>query len=150
MDIKRSVRCEVLLASVVQLEVAMVEGLYSSENYAAAKVMLDVAELRHQALASNVANVQTPGYQRVDLDPTFASRLSEAVARRDFSRVDLDPSSMLAADTQTPAVRPDGNNVNLEHEMRQLNRNAVNYEFLTGAVSSSLRHLRVAVTGRTA
>ena len=39
----------------------MIESLFSSKNYQASKKLLDAATLRHEALATNLANVETPG-----------------------------------------------------------------------------------------
>ena len=38
----------------------MIEGLFNQPNYVAAKKLLDVTALRHEALASNIANASTP------------------------------------------------------------------------------------------
>jgi flagellar basal-body rod protein FlgB len=50
----------------------MIEALFSDSNYLAAKRMLDVTVLRHEAIASNLANVETPNYKRLDVSPSFA------------------------------------------------------------------------------
>jgi len=127
----------------------MVESLFARENYAAAAHLLDVAALRQQALSANLANAQTPGYQRVDLDPSFRATMAQAMERGRFDPQASNMQPTLAVDTSSPALRPDGNNVALEHELMELNRNALDHEFLTSYVSSSLRHLRTAITGRT-
>jgi flagellar basal-body rod protein FlgB len=49
----------------------MVASLFSSDNYTAVKKMMDVSAIRHAAIASNLANVSTPGYNRVDLSRSF-------------------------------------------------------------------------------
>ena len=54
----------------------MIEALFSNQNYAAAKQLLDVANLRSTALASNIANVETPGYKRVDLPASFSAEFA--------------------------------------------------------------------------
>ena len=60
---------------------AMIDALFGDSNYVAAKKMLDVNVLRHEAIASNIANVETPNYKRLDVAPSFESQLSQAVAR---------------------------------------------------------------------
>ena len=126
----------------------MVEALFAHENYTAAVHLLDAATMRHQALASNIANTQTPGYQRVDLDPSFRATMAQAMERNQLDPTAKSQQPTLAIDTSSPAVRPDGNNVTLEHELMELQRNALDHEFLTGVVSGSLKHLRTAITGR--
>lgn len=125
----------------------MIEHLLARENYELAKKLLDAAALRHEALASNLANIETPGFKRVDLAPDFAGRLADYAARPDAVELErIQPK--LAEDHVTRAVRPDGNNVQLDRELIELNRNALEYEFLTQYASDSLRRLRTAITGR--
>jgi flagellar basal-body rod protein FlgB len=54
----------------------------------------------------------------------------------------------LVDDTTSKAVRPDGNNVEIEKELMLLGRNSTEYNFLTQVVSTDIRNLRTAITGR--
>ena len=54
----------------------MIDGLFASANYQGVKKMLDATVLRQEAIASNLANIETPNYKRVDVSPAFASELS--------------------------------------------------------------------------
>lgn len=67
---------------------------------------LDVATERQTLIASNMANVDTPGYKTQDLD--FSKALSDAEAGLDPGLARHDVNGLLA--------RPDGNNVNLDRE----------------------------------
>jgi len=58
----------------------MIDALFNQPNYLAAKKMLDVTVLRHEAIASNLANVEVPNYKRLDVSPSFESQLAQAVA----------------------------------------------------------------------
>ena len=103
----------------------MIEGLFNQTSYVAAKKMLDVTALRHEAIASNLANLETPHYKRVDLAPTFAAELRQALASPDPERLaDLQPQ--LAVDPAAVATRKDGNTVQLETELLKLNQNFSN------------------------
>ena len=46
----------------------MIEALFESKNYQASKKLMDMTVLRQEAIAANLANAQTPGYKRVDVD----------------------------------------------------------------------------------
>ena len=128
------------------LQTSVIEGLLQTENYALSKQLLDVADLRHRALTANLANVETPGYKRVDLPADFAQQLQKTV---DSGKIDLRQMNLrLVEDGSAAAVRPDGNNVTLDQEMLEINRNALEYQFLTEYVSSSITRLRTAITGR--
>lgn len=126
----------------------MVDPIFQSENYQLARKLLDASVLRQNAIASNIANVETPGYRRIDVAPDFATQLR---ARMDAgespaSLASLNPT--LAEDRHARTVRPDGNSVEIEREMLEMNRNTVEYDYLTEVVSRNIKQLRLAITGR--
>jgi len=125
----------------------MIDALFTDSGYVAAKKMLDVTLLRHQAIASNLANVETPNYKRLDVAPSFEAQLRQAVAGQNPAEIaGLQPS--LAVDTGAISGRADGNTVQLETEMLKLNENMVENTLETQLVSSSLAKLRLAITGK--
>ena len=125
----------------------VLDNLYSQENYLISKKLLDATHLRHEVLSNNLANVETPGFKRRDLPEAFSVELRRAVDRKDFRRVKgLLPRSM--EDRQAKPVRMDGNTVQLDEEMVKVNRNALNYEYLSGAVGGSIKELNTAIRGR--
>jgi flagellar basal-body rod protein FlgB len=125
----------------------MIDALFGDSNYVAAKKMLDVNVLRHEAIASNIANVETPNYKRLDVAPSFESQLSEAVASRDAAQITgVQPE--LAVDAQANSGRSDGNTVQLETEMLKLNQNMVEHSLETQLVSAALIKMRLAITGK--
>lgn len=124
----------------------MIEALFSQPDYLAAKKNLDAAVLRQDAIASNIANLETPGYKRVDLAPSFQQELEHASSSGNLQSLDsLKPT--LAVDTTAPAVSPDGNTVNLEKELMQMNQNALTHSYETQLVSNLLARMRLAITG---
>jgi flagellar basal-body rod protein FlgB len=125
----------------------MIDALFGDSNYVASKKLLDVNVLRHEAIASNIANVETPNYKRLDVSPSFESQLSEAVASRDAAQItSLQPE--LAVDSQAISGRSDGNTVQLETEMLKLNQNMVEHSLETQLVSAALMKMRLAITGK--
>lgn len=123
----------------------MIDGLFSNTNYLASKRMLDITQLRHEALASNIANVETPGYKRVDLPNDFAK---EFAAHLKAGKLDQLDTPSLATDSQTTSQRLDGNNVEIDKELTHMSSNTLQYDTLTEFVSASLKQLKVAITGR--
>ena len=118
------------------------------DTYALARKLLDVSSLRQEAIGSNIANAETPGYRRIDVAPDFASQLkSQILAGQPISSVDSQGPT-LAEDTQARTVRPDGNSVDIEHELLAMNKNSVEYEFLTDVISSNIKQLKIAITGQ--
>jgi len=130
----------------------MIEPVANNANYQLARKLLDASVLRHEAIASNIANVETPGYRRVDLAPDFQTTLRSQFARGTppsaASISALRPS--LAEDSSVRAVRADGNSVELETELLAMGRNRVEHDFLTDLVSSNIKQLRLAISGRVA
>jgi flagellar basal-body rod protein FlgB len=125
----------------------MINALFTDSDYVAAKKMLDVSALRHQAIASNLANVETPNYKRLDVAPSFEAQLRQAVAGQNPAEIaSLQPS--LAVDMNAISGRADGNTVQLESEMLKLNQNTVENALETQLVSSSLARMRLAITGK--
>lgn len=126
----------------------MLESLFASSNYQAAKVMMDAAAIRHQALAGNLANVETPGYKRVDIDPSFKAALNESVRAGDVRALQQLGTPQISEVEGLKAVRADGNNVTLDRELMYINQNALEYSAMGQFVSSSLDRLKMAITGR--
>ncbi len=127
----------------------MIEALFNQPNYQATKKLLDVSVLRHEALASNLANLETPGYKRLDVAPAFEAELRQAVGTQDPSMIaTLRPR--LEVDTAAKSSGRDGNTVQLESELMKLNQNSLEHTLETQLVSSSLLKLRYAITGRAA
>ena len=125
----------------------MIEALFNQPEMLAAQKTLDAVALRQEALASNVANAETPGYKRIDLSTNFQSDLARACASGDSQQIsDLQPA--LAPDATATTTSPDGNNVNLENEMLQMNQNTLLHTLETQIVSYQLSKMRMAVTGK--
>ncbi|MBY0228235.1 MAG: flagellar basal body rod protein FlgB [Gemmataceae bacterium] len=104
--------------------------------------MLDASSLRHRVISQNIANANTPGYQRQEV--AFEEALS-ATLRDGGDAGNVRPQAVQAG---SAALRPDGNGVTLEQEMTDLNKNALLHNAATQLLSSQLAMLRSAITGR--
>ncbi|MDP2136334.1 MAG: flagellar basal body rod protein FlgB [Candidatus Didemnitutus sp.] len=125
----------------------MVNPIFQSDNYQIARKLLDATALRQEAIAANIANAETPGYRRMDINPDFTEQLKASANLGDLNRsAQLRPN--LVEDTHARTVRPDGNTVEIEHELLAMNRNSVEFEFLTEVVSRNIKQLKMAITGR--
>jgi len=125
----------------------MIEGLFNQTSFVAAKKMLDVTAMRHEAIAGNLANIETPQYKRVDVAPSFINELQQAVAASDIRQIGAIAPS-LAVDTTAVASLKDGNSVQLESELLKLNQNFMEYQLETQLVTGTMLKLRLAITGR--
>ena len=125
----------------------MIEQLFSGANYLATKQLLDVATLRHEALAANLSNIETPGYKRVDLPKEFAQEFAAHVRAGSESPA---PTPKIVEDRGATARRKDGNTVQLDKELLAMTKNEAEYDMLTEFVSGSIKQLKLAITGRSA
>jgi len=126
----------------------MIDPIFHSDNYQLARKLLDAAALRSEAIASNIANAETPGYRRLDVSADFAEQLK---ARTQAGELAGDSDTLRPSLVQDPyarTVRPDGNSVDIENELLAMNKNSVEYEFLTDVVSGNIKQLKMAITGR--
>jgi flagellar basal-body rod protein FlgB len=125
----------------------MIDALFNQPGYLGTKRMLDATVARHDAIAANIANAETPRYRRVDLAPSFRSELQSALASQDTARLrSLRPQ--IAADTRALPINRDGNTVDLEHEVAELGQNTLEYTVQARMVTASLAKLRMAITGK--
>lgn len=99
------------------------------------------AGLRQTALSNNIANANTPGYQRQDVD--FESALQSAMA-------DGQNPDGLQFSVQTDAsapMQPDGNSVDVDTESAKLAENGLDYESLITVAKARLDILQSAMGG---
>lgn len=107
---------------------------------AALSLGLEAASRRHEAIAANIANAATEGYTPVRL--AFDAHLAEArQSLRDRGSVDPFALAGVRMELQ-PVLDADGQAapVQLDVEMAELARNAVQYQALTQGLS---RHLSI-------
>jgi len=111
---------------------------------------LDGAWARQEVLANNVANAETPGYKRLELD--FRSYLERAVAgspsltRTDPRHLSGKYRTSMSIEQDPSSVSPDGNSVDIDKEMAEVSTNALYYQAVSSQLSSYLALLRKAVT----
>ncbi len=126
----------------------MVDPIFQSDNYLLARKLLDASMVRQQAIASNIANAETPGYHRVDVAQDFAQQLRAQLNSGQLSSQSASLQPHLADDPAARSVRPDGNSVDIENELLAMNRNAVEHQYLTEIISQNIKQLKMAITGR--
>jgi len=125
----------------------MIDQILERENYVLAKKMLDVSQARHEAISGNLANAETPGYKRVDIKANFPDELKKLAESNDLESISK-LQTRLETDLNSPIVRPDGNNVQLDSELLKMSENAMQYEFLTQYTANSMKRIKTAITGR--
>jgi flagellar basal-body rod protein FlgB len=117
----------------------------TSSNFDLMARLLDVASLRHKVIAQNVANVNTPGYHQLDVsfEDSFARALSQ-----DGESAALGTVKPAIVEGVGGAERADGNNVDIDVEMAQLEKNTLLYRTFMQLLASDIATRRTAITGQ--
>ena len=100
------------------------------------------AAQRHEALAANLANATTPGYQRVDVD--FQSALRGALSSDD-TRAALERTSFSAERDAAAVARADGNSVDADAESAKLAANALEQQAAVSVMKARTAIIRSAL-----
>ena len=94
---------------------------------------MNLLSARQKLVASNIANVDTPGYKTKDIDFQFEflSQLGDA-----------QPNVVEAPGLQ---VKNDGNNVSLDREARLLAENALRFNLASSLMKTQLKLINAAI-----
>ena len=106
---------------------------------------------RREAIAQNIANIDTPNYQRKRVD--FESELRQSTQKRSEvlgvthkSHIPISPSGTglrgPEGSQELVSSRRDGNNVDIDQEMVELAETQMRYNAATNALSTKLQTLR--------
>ena len=108
----------------------------------------DASWLRNDAISNNIANVDTPGYKRQDVN--FEIQLEKAIKSNRYRTIDekvaniklnrLNP--MTYRDHSGFSYRPDGNNVDIDTENVELASNQIRYQGLTASITQEFANLQ--------
>lgn len=126
----------------------MIDPVFQSGTMFMAQKLLDEAALRQEAIAANIANAETPGYKRVDVSSDFEARLKSLMSSGQPAAAAERLQPVLAEDASARSIRPDGNSVEIDKELVAMNKNAVNYNYLTAVVSNNIKCLKIAISGQ--
>ena len=108
----------------------------------------DASWIRNEAIANNIANVDTPGYKRQDVN--FEEQLRKAMKNSRYTSIDervanvdlerLNPITY--RDHSTLSYRLDGNNVDIDTENVGLASNQIRYQGLTDSITKHFQGLQ--------
>ncbi len=113
------------------------------------------ASHRHDVISNNIANANTPNYQRQEVD--FLTSLRREMGRKQTTSLHLthpghhsEPATGLGPHASLPpgglVMRNDGNSVDIEDEMVELAKNSLYYNAVSRQLQSHLSRLRTAIT----
>lgn len=105
--------------------------------------LLDVSAMRQSVIAQNIANVNTPGYHRLDVE--FESQFQEQLKTGSYQSVSGVQPKLQQLDGLPE--RADRNNINIDLELGELNRNAMLYRTWLQLLGSRMQTMRAAISG---
>lgn len=101
------------------------------------------ASQRHDALAANIANATTPGYQRVDVD--FHGALNAALGSSDARDAVQRAGFSTQVDSSVGATQADGNSIDIDAESAKLAANALDQEAAVSVAKTRIMIMRSAM-----
>lgn len=113
---------------------------------------LDASSLRQKVLSNNVANIETPGFKRSDVD--FKKALENALNTKDSLSLKLTSQKHIAGVnkgleelivTDPSSLHNNGNNVNIDREMTNVAENGIYYNSLTRTASMQIGIMRLLI-----
>jgi flagellar basal-body rod protein FlgB len=128
------------------------ETVFGSKGWGEARRALDAGALRQRVIASNLANVATPGYQAKEV--VFEELLTGESTRLQMERTQ--PGHLAAqatAGSAAPQVIMRGgdldasgvNDVSVEREMTELTENTIHFQALSQFLANKYRAIRDAI-----
>jgi len=118
---------------------AVTTGVFSDLASSAVYEAMQGLWAEQQAVANNVANVNTPGYKAQDVN--FESSLAQAVSNGDPTQMQITTSTSDAPGDQT------GNNVSLSSEMVEEEKAGMQFQTMVDAMNAKFQLLSVAING---
>jgi flagellar basal-body rod protein FlgB len=125
-------------------------SMIDDPSYLAAKAALDGLSMRQQVTSRNIANVDTPGYQAQTVN--FESAIKQAMEKTDKTDLTLTNAMHIPLESTTNTVmltnqsggteRADGNDVDIDNELTQMNETAIRYQAITQMVSLKFALIR--------
>jgi flagellar basal-body rod protein FlgB len=96
--------------------------------------------MRQEVLANNLANAETPGFKRSDVD--FHTALAQAMQTGDPASIE---NASFSAQQDNNTLRADGNGVDIDVESANMAKNGLEYEALVTVAKARLSILRSAM-----
>jgi flagellar basal-body rod protein FlgB len=112
-------------------------------SHVALERALSGASLRQQTLAGNLANANTPGYRRQDVDFHGALQAAMTGGSRAVERVGFSAQTDAAAGV----LRPDGGTVDPDREAALMAENGLTSDAIASVLRSRSQILRTAIGG---
>lgn len=108
--------------------------------------MINFSALKQKVIANNIANVNTPGYQRLEVN--FDRKLEEAIKTNE-SINDIKVQVDVTKDKSSNTIRrKDGNSVDIDREVSELMQNSLSYNVYLEIMAKKFKIMKQAMRSR--
>lgn len=125
---------------------------FFGNNITLGEKSLDYLWAKQQAVSMNIANVDTPGYKTkyVSFEDTFRSKLHAAAEtnNREYINSVIENARWDTKETPLESTRLDENNVDMDEQLIEMTRTALQYQYMLHSVNSDITRLRAAIKGQ--
>lgn len=134
------------------------DALFKKTNLSVINSTMDAAMLRAKVISNNIANVNTPGYRRVEVK--FEEQLREALDKSrlqgtttdnkhmDIGRKNLSQVNPTAYHPNDPTLASGVNNVDIDMEMAKLAETQLTYNYAVRFGQGIFKKLNAAIQGK--
>lgn len=137
----------------------MISNMFDSTTIPVLQEVVNFCQARHNVLASNIANMDTPGYKVRDLSvEDFQSRLQQAVQERhqppssleglspgEVGTRNAEPLAEVAKNSKT-ILHHDQNNVSIERQAAEMVKNQMQHNLALTIMVNQFRLLETAIS----
>jgi len=136
----------------------MLPALFNSSSIPVLEKVVGFTEARHNVLAGNIANIDTPGYRAQDLSPVqFQNQLKEAIETRREQATQPAASTAIGGaeaedpfaglhDTMKSLLYHDDSDNDLERQVAALTKNQMQYNLAVTIMTNQFRLLQAAIS----
>jgi len=133
----------------------MLDTVVSSSYQKVMEKALSASALRNQAISNNIANVNTPGFKRSDVE--FEGVLAQALDNKNKLSLTATNAQHFSGNDSTTGTAPntftstentmriDGNNVDIDAEMANIAKNTIYYNAIAHQLSRYFSNLKSAI-----
>ena len=136
----------------------LLKGIFNHTKLGLLSQSLKASSIRQRVRANNIANANTPGYNRVEV--RFEEELRKALNGRSIAGFETDDMHMPIGRRRANKVNPEVyapndptdpsgvNNVDVEYEMAELAKNQLIYTATAKFTARSFQKIKTAIKGR--
>jgi flagellar basal-body rod protein FlgB len=106
--------------------------------------LLDLTSVKNKVIANNIANVNTPGYRKLEV--TFQEELREAIKSKNVEKINKVSEEI--AFSKSAIIRKNGSNVDMDKELVEFFKSSDRHNIGLEILSKRFKSIISAIEGR--